>query len=104
MPEFSLSSEDVGERLDRYLTRQLPTHSRAYLQHLIDDRQILVDGRATKPGYRLRAGDRNRTLRSERIGSPRCTKSKQHNTQQTQGPAFHAQPLRLPSNAHHAGA
>jgi 23S rRNA pseudouridine1911/1915/1917 synthase len=58
MPEFSLSSEDVGERLDRYLTRQLPTHSRAYLQHLIDDRQILVDGRATKPGYRLRAGDR----------------------------------------------
>jgi 23S rRNA pseudouridine1911/1915/1917 synthase len=58
MPEFSLTSEDVGERLDRYLTRQLPTHSRAYLQQLIEGKQILVDGRATKPGYRLRAGDR----------------------------------------------
>jgi 23S rRNA pseudouridine1911/1915/1917 synthase len=58
MPEFSLSSKDVGERLDRYLTRQFPTHSRAYLQHLIDEQHILVDGRTTKPGYRLRAGDR----------------------------------------------
>jgi 23S rRNA pseudouridine1911/1915/1917 synthase len=58
MPEFSLSPEDVGERLDRYLTRQLPAHSRAYLQQLIDDQQVVVQGRTTKPGYRLRAGDR----------------------------------------------
>jgi 23S rRNA pseudouridine1911/1915/1917 synthase len=58
MPEFSLTPEAVGERLDRYVTRQLPTHSRAYVQQLIDEQQILVDGRATKAGYRLRAGDR----------------------------------------------
>jgi 23S rRNA pseudouridine1911/1915/1917 synthase len=58
MPEFSSTPEDVGERLDRYLTRQLPAHSRAYLQQLIEQKRILVDGRATKPGYRLRAGDR----------------------------------------------
>ena len=58
MPEFSLTSEDAGERLDRYLTRQLPMHSRAYLQQLIAEKQILVDGRAAKPGYRLRASDR----------------------------------------------
>ena len=58
MPEFSLTPEDVGERLDRYVTRQLPTHSRAYVQQLIDEQQILVDGRATKAGYRLRASDR----------------------------------------------
>jgi hypothetical protein len=49
MPEFSLTPEDVGERLDRYVTRQLPTHSRAYAQQLIDEQQILVDGRVTKP-------------------------------------------------------
>ena len=47
MPEFSLTAEDVGERLDRYVTRQLPMHSRAYVQQLIDEQQILVDGRAT---------------------------------------------------------
>src|SRR5919109_4814829 len=58
MPEFSLTVEDVGERLDRYLTRQLPTRSRAYLQQLIAEQQILVNGRTTKAGYRLRDGDR----------------------------------------------
>jgi 23S rRNA pseudouridine1911/1915/1917 synthase len=58
MPEFSLTPEDVGERLDRYLTRQLPMHSRAYLQQLIAEQQILVNGRTTKPSYHLRAGDR----------------------------------------------
>jgi 23S rRNA pseudouridine1911/1915/1917 synthase len=60
MCEFSPTAEEAGERLDRYLTRQLPTHSRAYLQQLIDEQQILVHGRATKPGYRLRTGDRIR--------------------------------------------
>jgi 23S rRNA pseudouridine1911/1915/1917 synthase len=58
MPEFALTADDVGERLDRYLTRQLPTHSRAYLQQLIAAQQILVNGRAAKAGYRLREGDR----------------------------------------------
>jgi 23S rRNA pseudouridine1911/1915/1917 synthase len=58
MSELSISPEDVGERLDRYVARQLPTHSRAYLQHLIEQQQILVQGHASKPGYRLRAGDR----------------------------------------------
>jgi 23S rRNA pseudouridine1911/1915/1917 synthase len=57
MPEFSATSRDSGERLDRYVTRQLPEYSRAYLQHLIDQAQILVGGRAAKPGYRLRSGD-----------------------------------------------
>jgi 23S rRNA pseudouridine1911/1915/1917 synthase len=57
MPEFSVTASDSGERLDRFLTRQLPEHSRAYLQQLIDRQQILVGGRAAKPGYRLRLGD-----------------------------------------------
>jgi 23S rRNA pseudouridine1911/1915/1917 synthase len=58
MPEFSVLSDDSGERLDRFLTRQLPEHSRAYVQHLIDGQQILVGGHVTKPGYRLHCGDR----------------------------------------------
>jgi 23S rRNA pseudouridine1911/1915/1917 synthase len=58
MPEFLCTPEDIAERLDRYVTRQLPTHSRAYLQQLIAQKQILVSGRTTKAGYRLRAGDR----------------------------------------------
>jgi 23S rRNA pseudouridine1911/1915/1917 synthase len=58
MAEYLITPEDVNERLDRFLTRRLPTHSRAYLQQLIERGQIVVDGRATKSGYRLRAGDR----------------------------------------------
>jgi 23S rRNA pseudouridine1911/1915/1917 synthase len=58
MPEFSTTPDDVNERLDRFLTRQLPAHSRAYLQQLIEQGQIRVDGQATKSGYRLRLGDR----------------------------------------------
>jgi 23S rRNA pseudouridine1911/1915/1917 synthase len=58
MPEFSIGSDDVNERLDRFLTRQMPAHSRAYLQQLIEQGQITVDGQATKSGYRLRLGDR----------------------------------------------
>jgi 23S rRNA pseudouridine1911/1915/1917 synthase len=57
MLDFALTPEDVGDRLDRYVTRQLPTHSRTYVRQLIDEQQILVDGRPTKAGYRLRAGD-----------------------------------------------
>jgi 23S rRNA pseudouridine1911/1915/1917 synthase len=58
MAEFSTTPDDVNERLDRFLTRQLPAYSRAYLQQLIEQGQIRVDGQATKSGYRLRLGDR----------------------------------------------
>jgi len=57
MCEWSIHPDDVGERLDRVLTRQLPRYSRAYLQQLIEHGQILVGGQARKAGYRLRAGD-----------------------------------------------
>ena len=58
MPEFCVTSSDSGERLDRFLARQLPEYSRAYLQQLINRAHILVGGHVSKPGYRLRAGDR----------------------------------------------
>jgi 23S rRNA pseudouridine1911/1915/1917 synthase len=57
MSTFAVAPNDINERLDRFVTRQLPAHSRAYLQHLIELGQILIDGRAAKPGYRLRAGE-----------------------------------------------
>jgi 23S rRNA pseudouridine1911/1915/1917 synthase len=58
MPDFTITSADVHERLDRFLSQQLQTHSRAYLQQLIERGQVLVDGRVAKSGYRLRTGDR----------------------------------------------
>ncbi len=45
-------------RLDKYLTRILPQFSRAYLQKLIVQGYILVNGKRTKANQRLNNGDR----------------------------------------------
>ncbi len=47
----------VGQRLDQYLRAQLPEHSRAFLQKLIADGQVRVNGKRAKARYRVRAGD-----------------------------------------------
>jgi len=52
-------SEADSERLDQYVVRQLPQHSRAFGAKLIDRGQVLVNGeKVTKAGYKLRAKDR----------------------------------------------
>jgi 23S rRNA pseudouridine1911/1915/1917 synthase len=53
-----LSADAAGERLDRFLGRNLADHSRTYLQKLIEDGFIRVNGApALKSGLRLAAGD-----------------------------------------------
>ncbi len=54
---WKVQPEQVGQRLDRYLVPLLPDISRTTIQHLIDDTSVLVNGRASKPGYVLRVGD-----------------------------------------------
>src|SRR5437763_1176077 len=54
---FSVPPEEVGQRLDRYLTTMLSDISRTEVQRLITDGSILVNGRSSKPGYALRFGD-----------------------------------------------
>jgi 23S rRNA pseudouridine1911/1915/1917 synthase len=53
----SVSSEDVGQRLDRYLTTILSDQSRTTVQQLITNGSALVNGQKSKPGYMLRDGD-----------------------------------------------
>jgi 23S rRNA pseudouridine1911/1915/1917 synthase len=55
MPAFRV--DEGGQRLDQFLRAQLPEHSRAYLQKLIDDDHILVNAKPSKPSYTVRAGD-----------------------------------------------
>jgi 23S rRNA pseudouridine1911/1915/1917 synthase len=45
------------ERLDVFLKGQLPQVSRGFLQSLIEDGDILVNGKAVKPTHSPRAGD-----------------------------------------------
>jgi 23S rRNA pseudouridine1911/1915/1917 synthase len=54
---FLISAEQVGTRLDRYLTGVLADLSRSQIQQLIGDGAVLVNQRPGKPGYALRSGD-----------------------------------------------
>ncbi len=55
----SLRFEDVtpGERLDKWLAARLPDHSRTEIQRWIREGLVRVNGRGSKPGYKLEAGD-----------------------------------------------
>src|SRR6266496_5719363 len=54
---FSVSEENAGERLDAFLASNIEGWSRARLQRLIEDADVLVNGRAAKPSYKLRPND-----------------------------------------------
>jgi 23S rRNA pseudouridine1911/1915/1917 synthase len=49
---------DAGARLDAFLAARIGERSRTRIKTLIEDGDVLVGGRAVKPSYRLRAGDR----------------------------------------------
>jgi len=48
----------AGVRLDKYMVEQCPQFSRSYVQRLIQEGQITVNGRAAKASLRLNIGDR----------------------------------------------
>ncbi len=52
-----VSAEQVGQRLDHFLVRQLPDFSRAYLQKLILSGAVKVNNNAVKAGYKLCSRD-----------------------------------------------
>ena len=47
------SAEHSGIRIDRFLSEQLPEHSRSYIQKLIKDGQISIGGKAVKSNYKI---------------------------------------------------
>jgi 23S rRNA pseudouridine1911/1915/1917 synthase len=54
---LSASAEDAGQRLDAFLASHVEGWSRSRLQRLIDDGEVLVNGRVAKSSYKLRAND-----------------------------------------------
>ena len=54
---FTVPQESAGQRLDAFLAEQVQSWSRSRLQRLIEDGDVLVNGRAAKPSYKLRASD-----------------------------------------------
>src|ERR1041385_8967287 len=54
---FNIGPDQAGERLDAYLASQIEGWSRARLQRLIENEDVLVNGKVAKPSYKLRETD-----------------------------------------------
>src|ERR1044072_3179888 len=54
---LSASAEGAGQRLDAFLAGHVEGWSRSRLQRVIDDGDVLVNGRIAKSSYKLRAND-----------------------------------------------
>lgn len=54
---FKISSEHASVRLDAYLASQIEGWSRARLQRLIENEDVLVNGKSSKASYKLREQD-----------------------------------------------
>jgi 23S rRNA pseudouridine1911/1915/1917 synthase len=54
---FSVSPASVGERLDAFLASQIEGWSRARLQRLIEEADVLVNGQVAKSSHKLREND-----------------------------------------------
>ena len=59
MSQISLQADEtyMDERLDKFLSAMLPDQSRSYLQKIIKDGNVLVNGEPKKSSYRLEYGD-----------------------------------------------
>jgi 23S rRNA pseudouridine1911/1915/1917 synthase len=54
---FTATDTEAGVRLDAFLAEKIEGWSRSRLQRLIDDGDVLVNQKDSKPSYKLRAGD-----------------------------------------------
>ena len=56
--EVVFCADRSGERLDLFLVRKRPDVSRSYVQKLIADGNVKVDGSLRKPNHKLKSGER----------------------------------------------
>jgi 23S rRNA pseudouridine1911/1915/1917 synthase len=59
MPEqkrFEPLPQDAGMRLDRYLSEQLPDQTRSYLQKLLDQQMVLLNGKPAQKKDKVKEG------------------------------------------------
>src|ERR1041385_6115672 len=54
---FNIGPDQAGTRLDAFLASQIEGWSRARLQRLIENEDVLVNGKVAKPSYKLREAD-----------------------------------------------
>ena len=55
---FIIDDEQAGLRVDKFLSEASPDLSRSYIQKLIKDGLVTVDGKALKANYKVNSGDK----------------------------------------------
>lgn len=55
--EFSVTESQVGKRIDKFLSEELPDMSRSYIQKLIKEEEVLVNGKPVKNNLKLNIHD-----------------------------------------------
>lgn len=58
LKKFEANDIDLGKRLDSYLTERIDNYSRTYIQKLIEETFIKVNGKIIKTNYKLRQNDK----------------------------------------------
>ncbi|GMQ65019.1 RluA family pseudouridine synthase [Vallitalea maricola] len=54
---FLIEAEDVGIRIDKFISDRLPDYSRSFIQKLIKENDLTVNNSGIKSNYKLKAGD-----------------------------------------------
>lgn len=57
MTEYSFVSENAGNRIDKFISENVPQISRSSAANLIENGSVLVNGKAVSKKYKLRMGD-----------------------------------------------
>lgn len=55
--EIEVSNEDVGLRIDKYLSMNIEELTRSYIEKLITDKKVLVNEKAVKSSYKVQSED-----------------------------------------------
>lgn len=58
MKKFVVEKENIGKRLDSYLSEKNEEFSRSAIQRLIEEEKILVNSKKTKASYKVQDGDK----------------------------------------------
>lgn len=58
MTEFLVEQQNNNIRIDKFLSEQMPDHTRSFLQKLIKEGEVLVNGQPVKSNYKVSTDDR----------------------------------------------
>ncbi|MDE7422942.1 MAG: RluA family pseudouridine synthase [Lachnospiraceae bacterium] len=66
--EFTISSQNRGDRIDKVITSHCEEYSRSFVQKLVKDGKVIVNGKTVKSNYRVEEQDKVSFVIPEPVG------------------------------------